>query len=314
METTTRKKSIKDKLILKIGIVLLFIVIALFISLVAYRLVTGKSLGLRSFVAYRIYRVKNLGMAIIDSSRVKSDADDFTNIVFVHHSTGNNLIKDGNVRKLFQEAGYELWDHGYNEQGLRMPDGKSTGYNYNIPGDNTNPGGLNRLLNQTEYPIPINAYSGLLQHDVLVLKSCFRPTNNIRSDEQLEQYKTWYLQMRDEMDQHSEKVFIIVSPPPLNPAETNPEEATRARAFSVWLQSDEFLSGHTNIYTFDYFNYLAVSDPASEEYNMLKEQYRVGDDSHPNQHANETIGPIFVEFISNSIGHYKDLDEDSGDR
>jgi hypothetical protein len=186
-----------------------------------------------------------------------------------------------------------------------MPDGKSTGYNYNIPGDNTNPGGFYRLLNQTEYAIPINAYSGLLQHDVLVLKSCFSPTNNIRSDEQLEQYKVWYLDIRDEMDQHPEKVFIIVTAPPLNPAETNPDEAARAREFSLWLQSDEFLAGHPNIYTFDFFDHLAVNDPASSEYNMLREQYRVGHDSHPNQYANETMGPIFVDFISIAINHYK---------
>jgi hypothetical protein len=113
--------------------------------------------------------------------------------------------------------------------------------------------------------------------------------------------------MRDEMGQHPEKVFIIVTPPPLNPAETNPEEATRARAFSVWLQSNEFLSGHPNIYTFDYYDYLADSDPSSEEYNMLQAQYRVGDDSHPNQYANETIAPVFVEFTSNSIKHYQNF-------
>lgn len=303
------RASIQNKPILKIGVVIIAIIGVLFAALVAYRLVTGKSLGLRSFVSQKIYFVKNLGLAILDSSDVKSASDDFSNIVFVHHSTGSNLIQDGNVRELFQETGYQLWDHGYNEQGLRKPDGSMAGYNYNIPGDNTNPGGFRKLLNQPEYPIPLNAYSGLLQHDVLVLKSCFRPTNNIRSDEQLEQYKIWYLEMRDEMDQHPEKAFIIVTPPPLNPAETNPEEATRARFFAEWLQSDEFLLGHRNIYTFDYFDYLAVSDPTSAEYNMLQEQFRIGDDSHPNQHANEIIGPIFVEFISNSIENYKSLNQ-----
>jgi len=304
METTIRKNPI-----LKIGAVFFIVFIALFICLVAFRMITGKSLGLRSFVSQKFYSAKNLGRAVLASSTVKSTSDDFSNIVFVHHSVGNNLIKDGNVRELFLVTGYQLWDHGYNEQGLRKPDGTSTGYNYNIPGDNTNPGSFYRILNQTEYPIPINAYSGLLQHDVLVLKSCFRPTNNIRSDEQLEQYKIWYLDMRDEMDQHPEKVFIILTPPPLNPAETNLEEATRARAFSEWLKSDEFLSGHPNIYTFDYYDYLAVSDPASPEHNMLQEQYRIADDSHPNKHANETISPIFVELISNSIEEYKSLSQ-----
>lgn len=305
METTINKKSIKDKPVFKIGVGIFLVIVIIFVSLVAYRLISGKSLGIRGFISYKIYTVKNLGLAILDSSEVKYNSGDFSNIVFVHHSTGSNLIQDGNVRELFQESGYQFWDHGFNEQGLRMPDGSRTGYNYNIPGDNTNPGGFNRLLNQTEYPIPINAYSGLLQHDVLVLKSCFRPTNNIRSEEQLEQYKIWYLEIRDEMDQHTEKVYIIVTPPPLNPAETNPEEAARARDFAIWLQSDEYLAEHPNIYTFDYFDYLAVNDPGSEEYNMLQDQFRIGNDSHPNQYANEIIGPIFVEFITNSIEDYK---------
>jgi len=307
MDNASPKNSIWNKPIVNIIRVLFIAILVILIVLIAYRIITGKSLGIKSFIGHKIYVVKNLGKAISDSSTIKSSSGDFSNIVFVHHSTGNNLIREGNLKEVFGNAGYELWDHGYNEQGLRGPDGNGTNYNYNIPGDNTNPGGFNRLLNQPEYSIPINAYSSLLQHDVLVLKSCFRPTNNIRSDEQLEQYKIWYLEMRAEMDQHPEKVFIIVTTPPLNPAETNQQEASRAREFSEWLQSDEFLSGHPNIYTFDYFDILAVNDLSSAENNMLKEAYREGNDSHPNQQANVDVAPKFFEFVSSSIEHYKNL-------
>jgi hypothetical protein len=300
--TTT---SPKTNPFVKIGIALVIAVIAIVVILAAYRLITGKSLGLRSFVTHKIYFVENLGRAIQGSAAVKASSGDFRNIVFVHHSTGNNLIRQGNVRELFQEAGYNFWDHGYNEKGLRDPEGKGTGYNYNIPGDNTNPGGYYRIFNQTEYSLPINAYSGLLQHEVIVFKSCFRPTNHIRSDEQLEQYKTWYLGIRDEMDQHPEKIFIVVTPPPLNPAETNPEEAARARAFASWLKSEAYLAGHPNVFTFDFFDHLAEGDPNDSDYNMLRAAYRDGDDSHPNRQANETIGPLFVAFIIEAIEAYR---------
>ena len=37
---------------------------------------------------------------------------------------------------------------------------------------------------------------------------------------------------------------------------------------------------------------------------MLRQSYR-GDDSHPTRIANETIGPQFVDFVSNAIEQYK---------
>jgi len=50
-----------------------------------------------------------------------------------------------------------------------------------------------------------------------VFKSCF-PASNIESDEELEQRKTWYLGMRDVMDAQPDKVFVVMSQPPLHPA------------------------------------------------------------------------------------------------
>lgn len=49
----------------------------------------------------------------------------YTNIIFLHHSTGRNLILEGNVRSLLTERGYQFWDHDYNHIGLTMPDGPS---------------------------------------------------------------------------------------------------------------------------------------------------------------------------------------------
>lgn len=277
--------------------------------LVAYRLISGKSLGLRSLVTGQLYAIRNYGRAVLNNSQVKaSGGDEPSNIIFLHHSTGENLVEQGQVRTILTQKGYQFWDHGYNETGLRGPDGKLLEYNYGIPDDNTNPGGFYRIFQQAELPLPLNAYSGLLQHDVIVFKSCFRPANNIRSDEQLTQYKAWYKEMRTEMASHPEKVFIIVTPPPLNPAETNTDEARRARDFANWLKSEEYLEGHANIYTFDYFDRLAESDPASPEHNMLRIDFRDGDDSHPNYFANETMGPVFADFIDSSITDFKALD------
>jgi hypothetical protein len=273
------------------------IVVLGFLTFLVARLISGHGLGL--------WRFAHLGQAVIDSRSVSSYSHgDFTSVIFLHHSTGHNLIEQGSVRERFSEAGYDFWDHDYAWPGLRRPDGSPTGYSYNIPDDNTNPDGLARIFAQRAYGLPLNAFSGLLQHEVIAFKSCF-PVSHITDDKKLKRFKSYYLDMRDVMDGHLDRIFIVVTPPPLNPAETDAEAAARARAFAIWLKSGEYLDGHANVFTFDFFGYLAQDDPTSPDYNMLRAEYREGSDSHPNQTANETIGPLFVDFIVDAIQRYR---------
>jgi hypothetical protein len=259
--------------------------------------------GIRALVTSKLRAAVNLGKAVLDSRNVAGNGD-LTNVVFLHHSTGRNLIEQGQVREKFAAVGLDFWDHGYNDQGLTRPDGSRTGYAYNIPNDNTNPDGLAEIFGQPARKLPSNTLSGLLQHDVIIFKSCF-PISRIASYEQLETYKSFYLDIRDTMDQHPDKLFIIVTQPPSNPASTNAQEATRARALAEWLGSGEFLAGHPNIYTFDFFDLLAEPDPSSPDYNMLRQEYRKGTDSHPNARANETIAPLFVDFVVSAIEDFR---------
>ena len=281
--------------------VLIGVVIVIVLALVVLRLTTGHGLGITTFLR----GVLDRGQAVLATDRVaNSSQGQFTNVIFLHHSTGHNLIDQGGVRERFTAAGYDFWDHDYNEYGLRDPAGEYTGYSYNIPDDNTDPDGLARIFAQQPRGLPLNAFSGLLQHEVIAFKSCF-PASQITSDEQLAQYKAWYLAMRDVMDQHPDRVFIVMSPPPLNPAATDAAAAARARAFAQWLQSDEYLAGHPNVFAFDLFGHLAEDDPASPEVNMLRAAYREGEDSHPNPLANETVGPLLVNFIVDAASRYR---------
>jgi hypothetical protein len=292
------QKITRFKVVIYVSIAVLILAAA---ALILARQLSGRGLGLRSLPRSIISVVK----AVNDQEMVTSTSQgDFTNIIFLHHSTGNKLIEQGGVRERFTDAGYHFWDHSYNNQGLRDPSGNLTGYSYIVPRDNTDPDGLARIFSQPLRNLPINTLSGLFQHEVIIFKSCFTPTNHIGSDKQLEQYKAWYLEMREVMDSHPEKIFIVLTAPPLNPAETNPEEARRARDFADWLKSDEFLAGYSNIFTFDFFNYLAEENSSLEDYNMLRAEYRNEADSHPNQLANQTIGPLFVEFVIEKIQNY----------
>ncbi len=292
----------KNSFLFKIGFGLVGIFIILFvISFGSLRLVTGHWFGFPSIV----HVIVSLTRSVNDTQTITSySKGNYTNIIFLHHSVGRNLIDQGGVRERFTQAGYSFWDHDYNDPGLRGPDGQFIGFSFNVPDDNTFPDGLANIFNQRVYQQPVNTLSGLMQYEVIIFKSCF-PTSSITTDEQLEQDKNWYLEMRNVMDQHRDKIFIVVTQPPLNPAETTSEVAARARLLASLLKSDEFLKGHPNVFTFDLFGYLAEDNQISQDYNMLRKGYQDGTDSHPNRLANVTIGPLFVDFTINSTQNFR---------
>jgi hypothetical protein len=220
-------------------------------------------------------------------------------VIFLHHSVGESLIEEGDVRYRLIDLGYEFYDHGYNDDGLVLSDGTWTDSNFDVPDDNTDPDGFADIFAQPLHDPPDNTFSHLMQYDVIAFKSCY-PVSDIQSDEQLNEYKSYYLSIRDRMDEYPDKVFIVVTPPPQVPVWVEPEAAARARAFADWLGSDEYLGGHPNVFTFDFFDLLA--DPSA---NTLRDGYQVDEeDAHPNELANQTIGPLFADFIDEAARTY----------
>jgi hypothetical protein len=285
----------------KLALAALVAFLVLFASLAAYRIVSGRSLGLRSLASGAVSFVKGLAGA----DRVQqASSGDYTNVIFLHHSVGRNLIDQGGVRELLTQAGITFWDHDYNDIGLRDPAGQYLGFSYNIPNDNTDFDGLAVLFSQRAYSLPVNAVSSLLQHEVIILKSCY-PNSAISSAEQLRLHQEQFLSMRAAMDRHPDKLFILVTQPPLIPSETVAADADRAREMAAWLTSEEFLQNRANVVIFDFFDLLAVQDEASPERNMLRPEYRNGTDPHPNQSANETIGPLFAGFVLQAIDTFR---------
>lgn len=225
-------------------------------------------------------------------------------IIFLHHSCGQNWIADGEVRQKLTKAGFQFWDHGYNGDGLTDPNGKKTGKNYSVPGDNTNPDGYAGIFSQKLTKPPTNTLSHLLDHDLIIIKSCF-PVSDISSDDMLEEYFGYYKTVKAGMKKYPGKVFIIVTQPPLNRKATTPDRALRARKLANFLKSSEFLKDAPNVSTFDWFDLLAVSDTKSPYYSMLKPEYSPeGDDSHPNFIANFNTSPAFVAHVVSKAVKY----------
>ena len=229
------------------------------------------------------------------------------NFMFVHHSTGRNLMRDSGVRSLLQlhkdrgGTAIELWDHDYHSDntytGIIEPDSTvHPGWSYGQEANNIQPSGY--------YEIFCNgsAFRDSLfnRHDVIVLKND-HSTGDIVSDTQLASYQSDYLQIRDVLDLYPEKRFILVSGPPRRPEDISNAEADRARAFYDWLQGPEFMNGHPHISFYDLFDLLAYPDTATDpERNMLRSEYQrpyTMTDSHPNEYANSVIGPQFASML-----------------
>ncbi|MBT4849353.1 hypothetical protein HON36_00700 [Candidatus Parcubacteria bacterium] len=125
----------------------------------------------------------------------------------------------------------------------------------------------------------------------------------------LESYKLQYQALRDLFDQYPETMFVVwtISPrhPLYNPASGGKTaNAIRAGEFhdwtiNTWLSEDG--KQHPNIKIFDFRNYLADED------DYLKYDYRTvhtWSESHPNNAANEYIGPVYSQFIIDSIENF----------
>ncbi len=234
------------------------------------------------------------------------------NLFFLHHSTGDGIVVEGDVRGHIADYNrahgtrFRFWDHGYNGDGLRNPRGQFTGTSYNIPDDNTDPDGLWRLWTSTRADCVACRNLILTNHRVIAFKSCF-PASAIPDNATLQQRKQWYLAMRDFFDTRTDRVFMVMSTPPLHRLATNATEAKNARRFADWLKSPTYLAGHPNIVCFDLFDLLAKADDGSPTANMLKYQYEgshKNSDPHPNALANRTVGPIFAQaLIAAGLSH-----------
>ncbi len=126
-------------------------------------------------------------------------------LFFLHHSTGRLLLEEGNARQYLDDLNNDrgsdlvLWDHDYNYIGLSDFEGDLLGYHYSIPNDDTYPEGLHQLFTSNNAARD----SLLARYDIIAFKSCF-PTSDIATEAQLDQYKTWYLEMRAFFDKSRE--------------------------------------------------------------------------------------------------------------
>ncbi|OGI32396.1 MAG: hypothetical protein A2343_03915 [Candidatus Moranbacteria bacterium RIFOXYB12_FULL_35_8] len=152
-------------------------------------------------------------------------------------------------------------------------------------------------------------------YEVIIFKHCY-PGAAVLADtgspsvsssvKSLENYKLQYRALRSMLDSYPNNKFIIWTLSPLHRLATTEANAQRAKEFVDWVKEDfltEDSQPHENIYIFDWWGYVAGLD------NYLKYEYEIshtGSDSHPNNQANIDVGPIFSQFIVDTIDESSD--------
>ncbi len=237
-------------------------------------------------------------------------------VVFLHHSTGGIIYRDGSVADSIQAynkrngSDYQFTEKAYPNKPYGWANYAYDYWNLWLNGYGK------QYKGQENYPNVASLEDICKEYDVVIFKHCYpgadilEDTGNpdISSDRKsLENYKLQYRALREKFQEFPGKDFIVWTLAPRNRlVKDAPENAKRAKKFVDWVKN-EWLSesGKTydNIHVFDYFSLSAELDlncKAPKVPYCLKYKYEIDhndDNSHPNELAAQEIGPEFSEFV-----------------
>jgi hypothetical protein len=222
------------------------------------------------------------------------------NIIFLHHSTGNN-IWNGGISKIGKKLGFDgdvlNWFDDYNKQNntnykiieTNFPEKTPYGWN-NYPYDYYNIW----VKNAGDQPFKEEPTLEILtkKYNVIIFKHCF-PVSSIKPDstnpdinseeKTLANYKLQYSALKKKLLEFPDTKFILWTPTALVESKTTKEEAERANEFSEWVKTVWDIKGD-NIFLWD-FRQLQVEDGL-----YFQNKYAVSDnDSHPNSKFSGTV-------------------------
>lgn len=252
-------------------------------------------------------------------------------LVFIHHSVGEDWLDDtkGGLGKALKDGNYFVSDTNYGWGPPDVDTGSETigdhtdiGYLYNwFAGPNRQPY-LQALYTEngentgSPYSRPARAPDG--ENEIVVIKSCFTNSalggspndpatgaaNPLRGQGSGSEFQTVgnakgiYNDLLGYFATRQDKLFVVVTSPPLIEAETTPEAAANARALSRWL-ADDWLDDypHKNVVVFDLFDVLTASGGNFSAYGV--------EDSHPAGPGLQKATDEFVALLNTSYHDWK---------
>ncbi len=254
-------------------------------------------------------------------------------LIFIHHSTGGNWLADPNDDQPYGGLGRALMQNNYFVSATNYgwgPDG--IGDRTDIPnwpewfvGPNRDVY-LDALYNENGQNVgDFGDWSRMAsdpggENVIVMFKSCF-PNSNLEGqpdDPPLSEPNDWeysvanakavYNALLTYFETRQDKLFVVITAPPLMRSETTRQNAANARAFNNWLVN-EWLADYpyANVAVFDYYNVL--TDPANHhrwngsaiEHIQAKDTdfsaYPSGD-SHPSTEGHTKATAEFVPLLN----------------
>jgi hypothetical protein len=264
-------------------------------------------------------------------------------LVFIHHSTGGNWLADVGGNAQGGELGQALMNANYYVSATNY------GWGPNGIGDRTDLGHwwewfrgpqsatyLSALYAESgqnvgdfgDYPRLAADPGG--ENEIVVIKSCYPnsalaglPTDPVPAIEQnpmrgegagassytVANAKGIYLDLLNYFTTRPDKLFVVVTAPPLAKRATNAAQAANARAFNTWLTT-EWLKDYPlkNVAVFDFYNVLTGAESYHRYSNGSLEYLQApsnvafypqsASDSHPNRAGNRKATEAFVPLLN----------------
>lgn len=209
-------------------------------------------------------------------------------LVFVHHSCGSNWLADGNgnLGIALRDSNYFVSDtnYGWGPDGIGNSTDIGHWWTWFVgPSRDTYTAALYAQSGK------MSSYSRLAtdpggENEIIMFKSCY-PNSNLlgepddpattgdnplrgvncgSSDHTVGNAKGIYNDLLTYFSTRQDKLFIVITAPPLVASYTNAENAANARAFNNWLVND-WLDGypHSNVAVFDFYNVLTSNGGSS---------------------------------------------------
>lgn len=268
-------------------------------------------------------------------------------LIFIHHSTGENWLADGNggLGQGLRDNNYFVSDTNYGWGPDAIGDTTDIGHWWNwFRGDQRD---IYMQALFTEFG-QNSTYSRLAAdpdparpNQVILFKSCFpnsqlsgspsdpatTGTNPLRGQDAYSEYHTVanakgiYNDLLIYFAAHQDKLFVVITAPPLRSADTDASHAANARAFNNWLINN-WLSDYPykNVAVYDFYNVLTsnggsanVNDLGSASGNhhrwwngaiqhlqTLNNNYSLypTSDSHPSRAGNQKATAEFIQVLN----------------
>ena len=240
---------------------------------------------------------KEANKALNVEGGVASSLRDDARVVFLHHSTGQNIW----------DGGVEDWFHRYNSKQGKRYHVEERVYPTEEYGWKNYPFDYWNIWINNSGPRPYRGQDTLeiltKSYDVIVWKHCFpvsdvgeATTGDITSERRnLPSYRLQYAALRDKMRGFPNVRFLLWTGAARVRGETQPNLAKNAQSFFRWVKTDWDEPGD-NIFLFDFYQL------ETEGGLYLLDRHAQGaDDSHPNEAFSKRVAPLFAQRVVDVI-------------